>query len=80
MRSESKQLRLSWESHIIPYLGGVIIEKYGNDYLCGSGHKRMSAKPSEQRILELEKENAELKHANEILQEALGFFAQRRKK
>ena len=55
-------------------------KKYGNDYLCGSGHKRMSAKPSEQRILELEKENAELKHANEILQEALGFFAQRRKK
>ena len=53
-------------------------KKYGNDYLCG--HKRMSAKPSEQRILELEKENAELKHANEILQEALGFFAQRRKK
>ncbi|WP_415843207.1 hypothetical protein, partial [[Clostridium] scindens] len=27
MRSESKQLRLSWESHIIPYLGGEIIEK-----------------------------------------------------
>jgi hypothetical protein len=26
------------------------------------------------------KENEELKHANEILQEALGFFAQRRKK
>ena len=36
--------------------------------------------PAEQRIRELEKENAELKHANEILQEALGFFAQRRKK
>ena len=34
----------------------------------------MSANPSEQRILELEKENAELKHANEILQEDLGFF------
>lgn len=45
-----------------------------------SGHKRMSADPAEQRIRELEKENAELKHANEILQEALGFFAQRRKK
>lgn len=47
---------------------------------CGSGHKRMSADPVEQRIRELEKENAELKHTNEILQEALGFFAQRRKK
>jgi hypothetical protein len=50
------------------------------DYSCGSGHKRISADPTEQRIRELEKENAELKHANEILQEALGFFAQRRKK
>jgi transposase-like protein len=40
----------------------------------------MSADPTEQRIRELEKENAELKYANEILQEALGFFTQRRKK
>lgn len=55
-------------------------KKYGNNYSCGSGHKRMSADPAEQRIRELEKENAELKHANEILQEALVFFAQRRKK
>lgn len=37
-------------------------------------------KAAEQRIRELEKENAELKRANEILQEALGFFAVRRKK
>lgn len=55
-------------------------KKYGPDMYCGSGHKRMSADPVEQRIRELEKENTELKHANEILQEALGFFAQRRKK
>ncbi len=55
-------------------------KKYGSDSYCGSGHKRMSADPIEQRIRELEKENAELKHANEILQEALVFFAQRRKK
>lgn len=55
-------------------------KKYGNNYSCGSGHKRISAAPAEQRIRELEKENAELKHANEILQEALSFFAQRRKK
>lgn len=55
-------------------------KKYGSNSYVGSGHKRMSADSSQQRILELEKENAELKHANEILQEALGFFAQRRKK
>ena len=55
-------------------------KKYGSNTYVGSGHKRMSSNPTEQRILELEKENAELKHANEILREALGFFAQRRKK
>ena len=31
-------------------------------------------------ILELEKENNELKRANEILKDALGFFAESRKK
>jgi transposase len=55
-------------------------KKYNSDTYVGSGHKRMSADNKEQRILELEKENAELKHSNEILQEALGFFAVRRKK
>ena len=55
-------------------------KKYGSDTYVGSGHKRMSADSKEQRILALEKENAELKHSNEILQEALGFFAVRRKK
>ena len=55
-------------------------KKYGADTYVGSGHKRISADNKDQRILELEKENAELKHSNEILQEALGFFAVRRKK
>ena len=55
-------------------------KKYGSYTYVGSGYKRMAADSKEQRILELEKENTELKHANEILQEALGFFAQRRKK
>ncbi|MEY8356626.1 transposase [Lachnospiraceae bacterium 54-53] len=55
-------------------------KKYNSDSYVGSGYKRMSADNKEQRILELEKENAELKHFNDILQEALGFFAVRRKK
>lgn len=46
----------------------------------GSGHKRAKADPNEQRIYELEKENAELRRTNEILQDALGFFAANRKK
>ena len=46
----------------------------------GSGHKRAKADPNEQRIYELEKENAELRRTNEILQDALSFFAASRKK
>ena len=54
--------------------------KYGRNAYVGSGHKRKSADEKEQRIYELERENRELKQANEILQEALGFFAANRKK
>lgn len=35
---------------------------------------------AQKRIRELEKENAELKQANEILKDALGFFAKDRKR
>ena len=54
--------------------------RYSTQAHVGSGHKRMSADPKEQRIYELEKENRELQRANEILQEALGFFAKNRRK
>ena len=53
---------------------------HGSQANVGSGHKRMSADPKEQEIYELRKEIAELRRANEILQEALGFFAKNRKK
>lgn len=53
---------------------------HGAQAYVGSGRKRMPADPKEQRILELEKEIAELRRSNEILQEALGFFAANRKK
>ena len=52
----------------------------GDQAYIGSGHKRLPADAKERRILELEKENAELQRANEVLKEALGFFAQSRKK
>lgn len=55
-------------------------KKYNSDTYVGSGHKRMSADSKEQRLLELEKENAELRHSNEILQETLSFFPVSRKK
>jgi len=40
----------------------------------------LSPTEQEKRILELERENDELKKANEILKDALGFFAKDRKK
>ena len=52
----------------------------GNQAFVGSGHKRLPADEKERRILELEKENSELKRANEILKDALGFFAESRRK
>lgn len=55
-------------------------DKYGDNAFPGSGYKTRAETHNEQRIRELEKENAELKRSNDILQEALGFFATRRKK
>ena len=40
----------------------------------------MSDDEANKRIIELEKENAELRKANDILKDALGFFAKDRKK
>jgi len=44
----------------------------------GSGNKYIS--PQDAEIAALKKENRELKRANEILKEALGFFAASQKK
>ena len=54
--------------------------RYGQQAFPGSGKTRIPKEVAEQRIRELEKEITELRRANEILQEALGFFAVRRKK
>ena len=55
-------------------------KRYSTQAFVGSGHKRMSADPKEQELYELRKEIAELRRSNEILQEALGFFAKTRRK
>ena len=55
-------------------------KRHGSQAYVGSGHKRMSRDPKEQEIYELRKENAELRRSNEIVQEALGFFAKNRKR
>ena len=50
------------------------------DRIIGQPKKELSLTEQETRIRELERENAELKMANEILKDALGFFAKDRKK
>ena len=52
----------------------------GSKAFVGNGHKRLPTDEKERRILELEKEVVELKRANEILKDALGFFAESRRK
>jgi len=56
-----------------------------NYYTLADWRKHRKANPvpeseAQKRMRELEKENAQLKRANEILKDALGFFAQDRKK
>ena len=46
----------------------------------GKWNKETGLSEQELRIRKLEKENAELRTANEILKDALGFFAKDRKK
>ena len=52
----------------------------GASYFVGSGYKRKPVDEKDRRIQELEAELHETKRANEILKEALGFFAESRKK
>ena len=52
----------------------------GVDAFVGSGRSVLPASEKDRRIQELEAELRETKRANEILKEALGFFATSRKK
>jgi len=53
-------------------------KQYGKLAHVGSGNSRID--PHHQREIELQRENAELRRANEILKDALGFFATDRKR
>ncbi len=53
---------------------------HGEQAFVGSGHQRVAPDPRSQREIELECENVELKRANQILKEALGFFVSDQKK
>jgi transposase len=54
-------------------------KQHGDMAHIGSGHAYSDAGKT-QREIELERENSELRRANEILKDALGFFAKDRKK
>ena len=54
--------------------------KRGTDAFVGSGHQVLPASDKDRRIMKLEAELRETRRANEILKEALGFFAASRKK
>ena len=54
--------------------------RYGDNAYIDSGNRHKPTNAKDQRIQELEKENRELKRANDILKDALGFFAESRKK
>ena len=52
----------------------------GEQAFVGSGHNAPPADEKDRKILELEAKLRETERANEILKEALGFFAAGRKK
>lgn len=54
--------------------------RYHDQVFVGSGNKHKPADEKDRKILELERELRESQRANEILKEALGFFAASRKK
>jgi transposase len=55
-------------------------KEHGAEAFVGSGKSYGSAQGMTQREIELQRENEELRRANEILKDALGFFAKDRKK
>lgn len=64
----------------IPYYTLADWRNRTRDQITCQPKKEMSQTEQEIRIRELERENAELRTANEILKDALGFFAKDRKK
>lgn len=55
-------------------------KRYGEHAFVGSGHQYQSTEGMSPREIELQREIAELRRANDILKDALGFSAKDRKK
>lgn len=55
-------------------------QSHGEEAFIGSGRAYAGVQGMTPREIELQRENEELRRANEILKDALGFFAKDRKK
>lgn len=64
----------------IPYYTLADWRNRTRNQIMGQAKKELNMTEQDIRIRELERENAELRSANEILKDALGFFAKDRKK
>ena len=81
MKLASRQLQINSASSITHLPTGRRQRKArGEEAFVGSGNKMMPLSEKDRRIKELEAELRETRRANDILKEALGFFAQSRKK
>lgn len=76
-RRAAEQLGLSYHT-----LAGWRRDKqaHGSETFVGSGKLYEASQGMTPREIELQRENEELRRANEILKDALGFFAKDRKK
>ena len=79
-----KYVRKASEQLGIPYYTLAdwrnIRKSEGESAFVGSGNRREPLDEKDRRIQELENELREAKRANEILKDALGFFAESRRK
>ena len=76
-RQAAEQLGLSYHT-LSGWRRGT--REYGDNAFVGSGKAYESSQGMTAREMELQRENEELRRANEILKDALGFFAKDRKK
>jgi transposase len=77
VKKAAEQLGISY--HTLSDWRGVA-RVHGADGFVGSGKRYAADDGKTARERELEKKNAELERANEILKDALAFFAEDRKK
>lgn len=77
VRRAAEQLGLSYNT-LVDWRGKR--RQHGNEAFVGSGRRYYPTEGMTPKEIELQRENDELRRANEILKDALGFFAKDRRK